>query len=98
MTKKLGPWTTDPGGEVRFADPHDGRTWDLDGSPRWIAEVHSCCGAPLKEPETLHFVWGLGDKDPGHWPEGRRPGGSEKTREEAKAKADTALKERGWEL
>lgn len=89
MAKQTGPWVESNGGEVRYPDPLDGRTWSLDGTPRWLASVSPCC-----EGEALHFVWGLSDPDEGAI---ERPGGSEKTMEEAKQKADEALRERGWE-
>ena len=90
VLKAVAPWTPSekfPENLVRFADPHDGRTWDLDGSPRWLAIVEPCCDG-----ERRHWVWTLGDKDK----TGKRPSGSEKTREAAQEEADQALRHQGW--
>lgn len=83
---KLAPWV-ESRSDVweRFADPHDGRTWSLDGSPRWLAQVCLCC----RNSGHPHWVWTLSDKP--------YSGGSEPTKELAFEAANEALKERGFE-
>jgi hypothetical protein len=92
--KKLGPWIIherydtgdgDPP-EIRFADPHDGRVWDLDQSPKWVVLLSGCCTG-----ERRHYTWVLSDGVM------RSRSGSEKTREEAREKAHEALRRGGWE-
>ena len=88
--KHLGPWEELPRGplgtrtEVRYPVLSD-RFWELDGSRWWAVAIHPCCSG-----EKRHFTWMLSDP-----PLGRRSG-SEKTREEARAAAEGALREAGW--
>ncbi len=90
MTKLLGPWQDSkeyPGSSIIFADPHDGRVWELDNQPMWIACVNSCCMGK-------HWPWMLSDRGS----DGNRPSGNEPTREEALTKANEALRQAGWTL
>ena len=85
--KHLGPWTPLKESEVRYLDPHDGRTWELDGSPRWIVSITPCC-----QGEARHFDWRLSDRGL----DDKIIYGTEKTLEAAKAKADKTLREMGY--
>jgi len=87
LTAWEGTWHK---GFVRFFDPHDGRVWGLDGSPRWVVLICSCCAG-----EDQHFTWTVDPPDRGTRP---RLSGSEKTLEQAQAKADEACLAIGWTL
>lgn len=87
----MTPWQpTEQGDYRRFFNPHDGRTWSNDGSPRWVALVSPCC-----EGEAEHWTWSVQPRDKS---EGEYQHGSEKTLEEAQAKADEACRSFGWVL
>lgn len=93
MSNVLGPWQkrheTDGGNsEVRFADPHDGRTWSLDGSPRWIVVLDSCCSG-----EQRHYIWSLSDRQ-----DGAISNGSRKVLDDARADANAACAAAGWKV
>lgn len=105
---KVGPWVTPPkyprlaediaedrGEEIRYPDPSDGRTYESgpsEGEPCWVVIVGSCCGAPMKEPESLHFTWNLSKR----YTDGKSISGNEKTRQAAKQKAEEAMIALGW--
>lgn len=83
---QLGPWHVpeeyakdeDPP-EVRFKEPHDGRVWGLDGTPKWLAAIHPCCSG-----DKRHYTWMV-------TVEPETVYGNAQTREAARAEVDTFL-------
>lgn len=106
MIKKLGPWIVPVPSEfidanttarVRYPNPLDGRTWDLDNTPRWIAMVASCCGPNEFEPNRpFHYDWSVDCSD------GKKRDVKEDTIRtsfaDAQAAADAYMQSLGWEL
>jgi hypothetical protein len=91
MPRRLGPWTPLTNGLARFFDPHDGRTWSLDDTPRWVVLVEPCCkGDACCATTRTHYVWMLSDGD--------RAFGDEATLDAAKTRADEACVAEGWVL
>jgi hypothetical protein len=98
-TKKLGPWTkpiaseyTSGGdGLVRYPDPLDGRTWDLDGTPRWTALVSSCCNG-------VHYDWSVDRSEATEIKRDVKYGTVRTSFKDAMKEADEYMQSLGWEL
>jgi hypothetical protein len=82
---------------VRYPDPLDGRTWDLDGTPRWIAMVSTCCGPNPSEPDRpYHYDWSVDLSTPErHSHQGFTIWTSFA---DAQQEADLFMKSLGWDL
>lgn len=102
---KLGPWvrafpsefvSADSRALVRYPEPLDGRLWDLDGTPRWVAMVSVCCGGATGRPE--HFDWTV-DRSPSTETERDIQGNTVRTSfEAAQQEADQYMRSLEWDL